>query len=298
MNPGQQQKQQNHHQQQQQQVSMTHNGNTNPAGVGQHLQGAAGGGQGQPSMVLTANQIPPHLVGLMASQGFNAGSLFPAMMSANSNAAAAGFLAMQPDPSFAAAQSLGMMPNMNVAMQQMAHQQNNNNNSNNTPIAPMTSAHAMMGGGHQSISLPPVGHVSMGNGATDGSVSSQQQESGRHKRGELTTEERARQNRDRNREHARSTRLRKKAYVQKLKELVEDLHEERTEEVRQRRVAVQHLAEVQNVRRAVVRSFLRSLANFETEGRKWATILEDDFWLKQPVTPFRSFRRAEIEKVR
>lgn len=52
-------------------------------------------------------------------------------------------------------------------------------------------------------------------------------------------------------EHAKSTRLRKKAYIQKLKELVEGLHGERTEEVRQRRVAVLHLAEEQNVRRAV-----------------------------------------------
>jgi len=27
-------------------------------------------------------------------------------------------------------------------------------------------------------------------------------------------------------------------------------------------------------------------------------ILEEDFCLKQPVTPYRSFRRCEIEKVR
>jgi hypothetical protein len=86
--------------------------------------------------------------------------------------------------------------------------------------------------------------------------------------------------------------------VQKLKELVEGLHAERTEEVRQRRVAIQHLAETQNVRRAVVRSFLRFHANFEPDERKWSTILEEDAWLKQPVTPYRSFRRAEIEQVR
>lgn len=114
---------------------------------------------------------------------------------------------------------------------------------------------------------------------------------------ELSTEERAKQNRDRNREHARSTRLRKKAYVQKLKELVEGLHAERSEEVRQRRVAIQHLAEMQNVRRGVVRSFLKFHSSFETDPRKWETILEDNFWLKQPVTPYRSFRRTEIEQV-
>lgn len=118
------------------------------------------------------------------------------------------------------------------------------------------------------------------------------------RRTDLTPEERAKQNRDRNREHARSTRLRKKAYVQKLKELVEGLHAERTEEVRQRRIAIQHLAEMQNVRRGVVRSFLRFHSQFEADPRKWETILEDDFWLKQPVTPYRSFPRTEIEQVR
>lgn len=112
-----------------------------------------------------------------------------------------------------------------------------------------------------------------------------------------SVEEKAQQNRDRNREHARSTRLRKKAYVQKLKELVEGLHAERTEELRQRRVAIQHLAETQNVRKAVVRSFLDFIVSFDRDERRWNTILEDEFWLKQPVTPYRSFRRSEITQV-
>ncbi|KAG7366149.1 hypothetical protein IV203_028819 [Nitzschia inconspicua] len=125
----------------------------------------------------------------------------------------------------------------------------------------------------------------------DGSMSGK----GKRKK-ELTSVERAKQNRERNREHAKSTRLRKKAYIQKLKELVEGLHAERTEEVRQRRVAIQHLAEMQNVRRAVIRSFLRFHANYVRDKRKWETILEDSFWLKQPVTPYRCFRRNEIEQ--
>ena len=128
-------------------------------------------------------------------------------------------------------------------------------------------------------------------------ANSEKEKKARTNRADLTPEEKAKQNRDRNREHARSTRLRKKAYVQKLKELVECLHAERTEEVRQRRVAIQHLAEKQNVRRNVVRNFLRFHASHETDSRKWGTILEDEFWLKQPVTPYRSFRRAEIQQV-
>ena len=115
----------------------------------------------------------------------------------------------------------------------------------------------------------------------------------------LTADEKLKLNRDRNREHARTTRLRKKAYVQKLKEMVDGLHAERTEEAHKRRVAMQHLAEKQTVRRSVVQSFLRFHATYESDPRKWITILEEDnFWLKQPVTPYRAFPREEIEQVR
>ena len=104
-------------------------------------------------------------------------------------------------------------------------------------------------------------------------------------------------NRDRNREHARSTRLRKKAYVNKLKELLDALHVERSDDDRKRRVAVQKLAEIQDLRRKVVYTFFGYHAKCEKNVTKWRMILEDDFWLKQPVTPYRSFRRCEIEKV-
>jgi hypothetical protein len=39
----------------------------------------------------------------------------------------------------------------------------------------------------------------------------------------MDADEKAKQSRDRNREHAKNTRLRKKAYVGKLKELVENM---------------------------------------------------------------------------
>jgi hypothetical protein len=114
----------------------------------------------------------------------------------------------------------------------------------------------------------------------------------------LTPAQKAKMNRDRNREHARSTRLRKKAYVNQLKEMVENLHCERTEEARKKKVALQHLAEVREVRRAVIRNFLKFQLTNESDPRKWSTLVEDQFWFKQPVTPYRSFRRVEIEKVR
>jgi hypothetical protein len=86
--------------------------------------------------------------------------------------------------------------------------------------------------------------------------------------------------------------------VNKLKELVDGLHAERSEEARKRRVAVQHLAEVQRVRREVIKTFLKFHASYEPDRRKWSPILEDTFFLKQPVTPYRSFRKVEIENTR
>ena len=56
------------------------------------------------------------------------------------------------------------------------------------------------------------------------------------KRKQASADEKAKQNRDRNREHARNTRLRKKAYVSKLKELVEQLTQQKDIEERERRI--------------------------------------------------------------
>jgi len=257
-------------------------------------------GQAQPGMAsaqmqMQPGQVPPHLMGLMTNPALAAAAaaspLFPpAAMLSNPGAFLAmpdAYTAMQQQQQNAATQQGIARPNpMYPNAQNFGIQQPQPAN-NPTPIAPMAqfSQNAAM--------VMPMTAASSNASKESGTES----RSTTKRRTELTPEDRAKQNRDRNREHARSTRLRKKAYVQKLKELVEGLHAERTEEVRQRRVAVQHLAETQNVRRSVVRSFLRFHSSYEADERKWATILEDDFWLKQPVSPYRSFRRAEIEQV-
>lgn len=249
-----------------------------------------------------SNQIPAHLMGLMANPGMAAAAAnFP---NANMMANPAAFMAM-PDAFRMQNQSgnsgggiahniRGVPMNPSIVTNGFDASQNSSSvqGTNVTPIAPMGNNASFTHNSATGMAMPLAP-------ASCGSVlSNRTDDASKSRRNDVTADDRARQNRDRNREHARSTRLRKKAYVQKLKELVEGLHAERTEEVRQRRVAVQHLAEKQNVRRAVVRSFLRSHSNFETDDRKWKTILEEDFWLKQPVTPYRSFRRAEIEQVR
>jgi hypothetical protein len=98
--------------------------------------------------------------------------------------------------------------------------------------------------------------------------------------------------RDRN----RTTHKRRKAYVHELQAMVESLQSERNEEIRQRLFAEHRMNDVQTVRRNVMATFLNYHACYQTDVRKWSMILEDTFWLKQPITPFRSFRRSEIEK--
>ena len=113
----------------------------------------------------------------------------------------------------------------------------------------------------------------------------------------MTPQQKAQSSRDRNREHARCTRLRKKAYVSKLKELVDGLHAERSSDTKKRREAVRALAEVQEKRRKMILNFLKMHARYEEQMEVWRDVLEEGFWMKMPVTPFRSFRRWEIDKV-
>lgn len=72
----------------------------------------------------------------------------------------------------------------------------------------------------------------------------------------MTPQQKAQSSREKNREHARCTRLRKKAYVNKLKELVDGLHAERSEDTRKRRVAVQALAGVQEVSTYILSEYI------------------------------------------
>lgn len=101
-------------------------------------------------------------------------------------------------------------------------------------------------------------------------------------------------NRERNREHARSTRLRKKAYIQKLKDMAHGLRAVQTKDIRERRSSMQDMMSIQKVRRSTVQTVLNFLACNEKDPAKWNALLESSFWMKEPITPFRSFPRSEI----
>lgn len=110
----------------------------------------------------------------------------------------------------------------------------------------------------------------------------------------LSADEKAQQDRNRNREHAKNTRLRKKAYVNKLKELVESLHLQKNIEVREKMILGERIYDTQVVRRNAVRLMLTYHAINVQERQKWAAILDESFFFSLPITPYRHFHQAEI----
>mmetsp|Transcript_38428 Transcript_38428/g.78428 ORF Transcript_38428/g.78428 Transcript_38428/m.78428 type:complete len:816 (-) Transcript_38428:537-2984(-) len=116
-----------------------------------------------------------------------------------------------------------------------------------------------------------------------------QSKAARARRANLTPDERARQNRDRNREHARNTRLRKKAYVEELKKTLTELVAQRDASELERRHEAQRDLEVREVRFRVMEEFLklRSQGDNTTLLTRWVAIMEDGFTLTLPHTDFR-----------
>lgn len=115
------------------------------------------------------------------------------------------------------------------------------------------------------------------------------------KRQNMTADERARQNRDRNREHARNTRLRKKAYVEELKKTLTELVAQRDRAELEQRQASQREAEQREVRFRVIEEFLRLRGSNETSVARWSAILVDGFTLTLPATDFQEILYGEPE---
>lgn len=110
----------------------------------------------------------------------------------------------------------------------------------------------------------------------------------RAKRANLTPDERARQNRDRNREHARNTRLRKKAYVEELKRTLTELVAQRDAHDLEKRHESQRDLEVREVRFRVMEEFLKLRAQGGNAAllARWVAILEEGFTVTLPKTKY------------
>lgn len=115
------------------------------------------------------------------------------------------------------------------------------------------------------------------------------------RRNELSAEERARLNRERNRQHARNTRLRKKAYVDELTRTLREMVNERDEAETKKEKEAQRELEVREVRYRVVEDFLNLRGRNETNEARWATILEDDFSFTLPMTGFRKMVKSDSQ---
>lgn len=117
----------------------------------------------------------------------------------------------------------------------------------------------------------------------------------RARRATLTADERARQNRDRNREHARNTRLRKKAYVEELKRTLTELVTARDAGELERRHEKQRELEVREVRYRVMEEFLKLRARGSENNllARWVAILEDGFTLTLPRTDYRDMAHTQ-----
>ncbi len=109
------------------------------------------------------------------------------------------------------------------------------------------------------------------------------------RRASLTQEERAKQNRDRNREHARNTRLRKKAYVEELKRTLTELVAQRDATEVEKRHEAQRNREQREVRFRVMEEFLKLRGRNESNSARWIAILEDGFTFTLPRTTYRHF---------
>lgn len=120
----------------------------------------------------------------------------------------------------------------------------------------------------------------------------------RAKRATLTADERARQNRDRNREHARNTRLRKKAYVEELKRTLTELVNQRDAAEVEKRHEKQRDLEVREVRYRVMEEFLKLRARGAEQNLlvRWIAILEDGFTLTLPKTEYRAMVSSSIQQ--
>lgn len=112
----------------------------------------------------------------------------------------------------------------------------------------------------------------------------------------MTPQEKAKANRDRNREHARNTRLRKKAYLEKLKSTVDELCRERDTLVSERAGAANLLVEMHNTRTEVLMSFFALRTTNEKRRKLWASIIDEScFACVMPVTPYQSFPASEVQ---
>jgi hypothetical protein len=117
---------------------------------------------------------------------------------------------------------------------------------------------------------------------------------GSRRRKGMDTLEKIQDSRDRNREHAKNTRLRKKAYVIKLKELAEKLEKQKCDEDAERQMLGIAIKNKEITKKNVIRLFFSYRENNLQDRSFWEKILDENFVFTLPITPYRSFLKRDI----
>lgn len=99
---------------------------------------------------------------------------------------------------------------------------------------------------------------------------------------ELDPQDKAQFSRDRNRLHARNTRIRKKAYVDELKRTLNQLVAERDSEVEWKTRQQERENEERSIRYNVLEEFVKLRTTDETDFHRWDAILEPDISFRLP----------------
>ncbi len=131
---------------------------------------------------------------------------------------------------------------------------------------------------------------------TEGGSTSDEEDGGDTFNAKISVEEKQKLHRDRNREHARNTRLRKKLYVENLINQVEMLSSEM--ENNSKREESMKRAQIDQ-RKANVHILLKVLgfwAVAEKNVETWNEILDPEFIMHLPITPFRHYPPNELLK--
>ncbi|GMH99927.1 hypothetical protein TrST_g1086 [Triparma strigata] len=119
---------------------------------------------------------------------------------------------------------------------------------------------------------------------------------GKRRRMNLSAEDRAKQNRDRNREHARNTRLRKKAYVEELKRTLTEMVHQRESEYRNEIISKQRTEKAKEIRLQVLTAFMNFRGANNQDPNAYACIIEPGFTMTIPQTPYRQFVKPSADK--
>ncbi len=89
--------------------------------------------------------------------------------------------------------------------------------------------------------------------------------------------------------------MRKKAYLVKLKELVDEIDKQTQCEEKERKVVGERILNMDAVKRQSVLLFLSYRAGNMQDRSKWELLLDEAFTFTLPITPYRAFLKTEVK---